>query len=113
MILLDDHHRRGGGRGTHVFLALAIWPLTTHFLRDGTPSLLLPETPSFGGASSFVTAGNVCGSKEGGGSKQTKTRRDIRSANVLREALYVYVRYCEGGDEAAGNNQAGKVGGAR
>ena len=34
-----------GGGGTHLLLALAIWPLTTHPFRDGAPFLLLIETP--------------------------------------------------------------------
>ena len=42
-----DHSRdgRGGGGGTHLLLAFASWPLTTHPSRDVAPFLLLIETP--------------------------------------------------------------------
>ena len=38
-----------GGGGTHLLLALVIWPSTTHPFRDGAPFLLLIETsPTIG-----------------------------------------------------------------
>ena len=41
----SDGRRGVAGEHTHLLLALAICPLTTHPFRDGTPLLLLIETP--------------------------------------------------------------------
>ena len=46
---------RGGGGRTHLLLALFVWSLTTHLLRDGAPFLLLLETPpTFGRSLRFL-----------------------------------------------------------
>ena len=41
----------GGGEGTHLLLALVIWPLTTHPFRDGAPFLLLIDASNIFGRS--------------------------------------------------------------